>query len=205
MFRFDRFEELRTSKGITKKFVSDTIGRSSQTIQDWKNGKSEPNDVQIAIVSKLLGTSPEYLRGEVDLHGLTDIDWRTMGAVYQGERTMRGKSLESAADGTVLTVDDLRDFEDNGTPLTLGQLNVACSGIGMSTPSVFQPWADKLYGIKKAPTDTDGRDYGELELAAHEYEGKITAEDKKTLIRMMRAFAASVEDGGANGNINEAL
>lgn len=155
MFRFDRFEALRTSKGITKKFVSDAIGRSSQTIQDWKNGKTEPNDVQIAIVSELLGTSPEYLRGEVDLHGLTDNDWRTMGAVYQGERTMRGKSLESAADGPVLTVDDLRDFEDNGTPLTLNQLEVACGGIGMSAPSVFQPWADKLYGTKKEPVVSD--------------------------------------------------
>lgn len=66
MFRFDRFEELRASRGVTKKFITDAIGRTSQTVQDWKNGKSEPNDSQIGIVAQILGTSVEYLRGETD-------------------------------------------------------------------------------------------------------------------------------------------
>ena len=34
--------------------------------QDWKAGKSEPNDEQLSIVASALGTTPAYLRGTTD-------------------------------------------------------------------------------------------------------------------------------------------
>ena len=66
MFIYSRFEELRKQKGITKKFISEHLGRSTSLCQGWKEGKSEPNRDQLLYVAKLLGTTPEYLTGETD-------------------------------------------------------------------------------------------------------------------------------------------
>lgn len=62
----DRLEELRKEKGITKVFLASTIGRKSQIFQDWKEGKSRPNDEQIRLLASALGTTPEYLTGKTD-------------------------------------------------------------------------------------------------------------------------------------------
>lgn len=64
MFDYDRFEQLRSSKGITKKFIAQALGRSATICQDWKLGKSKPNAEQLGIVAEILGTSPAYLMGE---------------------------------------------------------------------------------------------------------------------------------------------
>lgn len=66
LFSFDRFEALRASKGITKKYIADALNRTPTLIQDWKSGKSAPNKEQLRIVSNILGTTPEYLSGETD-------------------------------------------------------------------------------------------------------------------------------------------
>ena len=66
LFYFDRFEELRSSMGITKKFIAEALDRKETICQAWKNGKSEPNDKQIKIVADILRTTPAYLRGETD-------------------------------------------------------------------------------------------------------------------------------------------
>lgn len=66
LFQYDRFEELRSANGITKKFIADAINRKAVVCQDWKYGKSCPNDEQLVIIAKILKTTPEYLRGETD-------------------------------------------------------------------------------------------------------------------------------------------
>ena len=66
MFNYDRFEELRRSKGITKTFISATLGRSATLCQDWKQQKSKPSDEQLAVVAEILDTSPAYLLEETD-------------------------------------------------------------------------------------------------------------------------------------------
>ena len=66
MFVYDRFETLRKQLGITKKFIADAIIRTPAVCQDWKYGKSEPNDDQIMVVANILHTTPAYLRGETD-------------------------------------------------------------------------------------------------------------------------------------------
>lgn len=64
MFDYERFEELRSSRGITKKFIAQALGRSPSICQDWKQKKSQPSEAQLKIVAEILGTSVAWLRGE---------------------------------------------------------------------------------------------------------------------------------------------
>ena len=66
LFIYERFEALRASRGITKRFIAQSLGRSPTLCQDWKLRKSQPSDEQLAVVARILGTTPEYLRGETD-------------------------------------------------------------------------------------------------------------------------------------------
>ena len=66
MFDYDRFEQLRRSKGITKKFIAQSLGRSATLCQDWKQHKSQPSPDQLRQVAEILGTTPAYLLGETD-------------------------------------------------------------------------------------------------------------------------------------------
>lgn len=63
LFDYERFEELRASKGITKKFIAQALGRSATLCQDWKQGKSKPSEEQLKTVAEILGTSVSYLCG----------------------------------------------------------------------------------------------------------------------------------------------
>ena len=63
MFDYERFEELRRSKGITKKFIAQALDRSPSICQDWKQKKSQPSQAQLKIVAEILGTSPAWLMG----------------------------------------------------------------------------------------------------------------------------------------------
>lgn len=66
MFNYQRFETLRAQRGITKKFIADTLKRTPTICQDWKQGKSAPNPQQLEMVAELLGTTAAYLNGETD-------------------------------------------------------------------------------------------------------------------------------------------
>ena len=64
MFNFDRFEELRREKGVTKKFIATQIGRTETVVQDWKQKKSSPNPAQLEVLAAILGTTVGYLTEE---------------------------------------------------------------------------------------------------------------------------------------------
>ncbi len=66
LFQYDRFEALRVARGVTKTFIAQTLGRSATLCQDWKQQKSQPSEQQLLQVARILGTTPEYLRGESD-------------------------------------------------------------------------------------------------------------------------------------------
>ena len=66
LFQYDRFEALRLSRGVTKTFIAQSLGRSATLCQDWKQQKSQPSDAQLREVARILGTTPAYLRGETD-------------------------------------------------------------------------------------------------------------------------------------------
>jgi len=73
LFDYERFEKLRASKGITKKFIAQALGRSATICQDWKQRKSQPSEEQLKVVAEILGTSPAYLMGE-DVQADTALD-----------------------------------------------------------------------------------------------------------------------------------
>ncbi len=66
LFQYEKFEQLRLSRGVTKTFIAQSLGRSATLCQDWKQQKSQPNDQQLLKVARILGTTPAYLRGETD-------------------------------------------------------------------------------------------------------------------------------------------
>lgn len=66
LFDYNRFEQLRSAKGITKKFIAQSLGRTSTICQDWKQQKSHPNPEQLRRVAEILGTTTAYLSGETD-------------------------------------------------------------------------------------------------------------------------------------------
>lgn len=66
MFDYDRFDALRRSKGITQKFIAQSLGRSATLCQDWKNHKSQPSCAQMAKLASILGTTVDYLSAESD-------------------------------------------------------------------------------------------------------------------------------------------
>lgn len=64
---YNRFENLRAERGITKKYIADALDRKDTICQDWKKGKSTPNPAQLSIIADILNTTPEYLKGETDI------------------------------------------------------------------------------------------------------------------------------------------
>ena len=66
LFHYERFEALRLSRGITKTFIAQSLGRSATLCQDWKQQKSQPGEAQLREVARILGTTPAYLLGETD-------------------------------------------------------------------------------------------------------------------------------------------
>ena len=69
MLNYDRFEQLRRSRGMTKKFIAQALDRSPTLCQDWKQRKSQPSHEQLCRVAELLGTTPAYLSGDTDEPG----------------------------------------------------------------------------------------------------------------------------------------
>ena len=59
MFVYTRFEALIRETGVTKASIARRLGRTPTICQDWKAGKSEPNDEQLSIVASALGTTDE--------------------------------------------------------------------------------------------------------------------------------------------------
>lgn len=66
LFQYERFEALRLTRGVTKTFIAQSLGRSATLCQDWKQQKSQPSEAQLREVARILGTTPAYLRGETD-------------------------------------------------------------------------------------------------------------------------------------------
>ena len=66
MFIYSRFEEIRASKGVTKKFIADQLGRLPTICQDWKYKKSSPSEEQLKIIADILDTTVDYLTGKTD-------------------------------------------------------------------------------------------------------------------------------------------
>lgn len=66
MFKIDRVESLITENGIKKGAFCAMLGRGRTWIDDWKRGRSLPDENTISRIAEVLQTTPAYLMGETD-------------------------------------------------------------------------------------------------------------------------------------------
>ena len=57
----NRISELRKAKGYTQEYIADQLGVSRQAVSKWEQDQSSPDTGNLIALSKLLGTSVEYL------------------------------------------------------------------------------------------------------------------------------------------------
>lgn len=63
----DRLKELRKEKKLTQKEIAEQIGIKRNSYSDWETGKNEPNLENIVKLSKILGTTIDFLLGKSSL------------------------------------------------------------------------------------------------------------------------------------------
>lgn len=203
---YDLYKIIKTlcdKKGVSIAKMSKEAGVSKGIFTDLKAGRRKGlSHETLAKLSNYFQISTDYLMGLVDEYGLTPDDWSAMGLLFSIERANRGISLEEAVDGVTVTVEQLREFEENGTPLREVQLTLICGLIGSDSPSIFSAWADKLYSSSKPSTiSNDKFDPNSFEFAAHKYSGDLTERDKDTIIKMMETLASANKRVKNNGQV----
>ena len=62
----DRIKALAKDKGIKIGFICSQIGEVQNYIAEVKTGKRKMKPEKLEIIAEILGTTPEYLRGETD-------------------------------------------------------------------------------------------------------------------------------------------
>lgn len=146
----ERLKMLMEKNGITKYRLSKETGLSQSTLKYILDGRTNPQPRSVEIMASIFGVSPAYLRGEEDELGLTADDWKMMGVTFASERKLRGKSVEDCADSVTVTVEEVQAFENEGSPLSLRQLDVICGLAGTDARYVFAPWAKTLFETKRS-------------------------------------------------------
>lgn len=64
---YNRYCEIRDSKGLKDSDVSRLSGVTKSTFSDWKAGRYEPKDEKLEKIATVLGTTARYLRtGKLD-------------------------------------------------------------------------------------------------------------------------------------------
>ena len=66
MCTIDRVESLITENGLKKGAFCAMLGRGRTWIDDWKRGRSLPDENTISRIAEVLQTTPAYLMGETD-------------------------------------------------------------------------------------------------------------------------------------------
>lgn len=62
----DRLKEARTSTGHTQSSLAELVGTDAKQVWRWETGKSVPEGETIALLSKMLNVSTDYLLGVSD-------------------------------------------------------------------------------------------------------------------------------------------
>lgn len=66
MFKIDRVESLITENGLKKGAFCAMLDHGRTWIDDWKRGRSLPDENTISRIAEVLQTTPAYLMGETD-------------------------------------------------------------------------------------------------------------------------------------------
>ena len=93
----ERVRAAREFAGISAKVLAEKIGVSSSRLSNWETGVNRPMADQIAMISKVLNVSANYLLGITD--EITNIN-----------HPMQGITIAAHADGE-LNDDDLKDIK----------------------------------------------------------------------------------------------
>ena len=67
MSTIDRVLQLVKEKGISQAFICGKLGLRRTYLGDVRLGKDSLPDDRLAIIADILGTTPEYLKGETDV------------------------------------------------------------------------------------------------------------------------------------------
>lgn len=65
--KIDRIEELAKEKGLSLSYINAQIGMRRTYLAEVKKGRSSIPADRLAQIADILGTTPEYLRGETDV------------------------------------------------------------------------------------------------------------------------------------------
>lgn len=65
--KIDRIEELAKEKGLSLSYINAQIGMRRTYLAEVKKGRSSIPADRLAQIADILGTTPEYLRGETDI------------------------------------------------------------------------------------------------------------------------------------------
>lgn len=68
----ERTKALCKKNGISQKFLSESTGHGQYYLNDVWLGKRDASDSDLQTISKVLHTTPEYLKGETDDPALAD-------------------------------------------------------------------------------------------------------------------------------------
>lgn len=64
---YERYCEIRDSKGLKDSDVARLSGVTKSTFSDWKAGRYEPKDEKLEKIAEVLGTTSRYIRtGKLD-------------------------------------------------------------------------------------------------------------------------------------------
>ena len=66
LFKIDRVESLIRENGLKKGAFCAMLGRGRTWIDDWKRGRSLPDENTVSQIAEVLHTTPAYLMGETD-------------------------------------------------------------------------------------------------------------------------------------------
>lgn len=171
---FDKFKTLCDIKGVSPTRAATEIGLSNATATKWKKTKATPDGSTIYKVCEYFGIGVDYFLG-------SEADSRI--AYLNFLIAKKRREYEDSADK------EKRDRIHAEYKEYNNELNELLIGRG----------SNSTLPVKKAPTDTDGREMGELEFAAHKYEGKLSEADKETIMKLMQTLAAANEAGGDDG------
>ena len=69
MLDYERLQKLAKEKGISLSFLSRQLGKSRVYIVNCRDGSADLPAEQVAKISEMLGTTPEYLSGQTDVQG----------------------------------------------------------------------------------------------------------------------------------------
>ena len=200
MHFYQYFQWLCRYAGVDEPTAYKGCGLNRSSVSRWRTAMSENREIAPSAkaafgIAAFFGVPAESVSAMKDARGLSPQDWLMIGTEYRNQRELRGIQLERAADGDVVTQEELKAFECDGIPLTDSQLVTVCGLIGADPMVVFAAWKGFLWpDSKKAPTEDSGRFEDGFTLAAHKYSGKLSEKDKAIILQLMETLAGDAEE-----------